>query len=208
MTEVGLRERQKLARRQRIVEAAVALFAERGFEAVPVTEIAQRAEVSPATVFNYFPTKEDLIYDGMAAFHAALLGAVRDRRPGVSVPAAFREFLLQPRGLLVAPDPGAREQLAVVARVIRESPALQARERQEAERSTAALAELVAAELVVGPLDLRPWVLATALVGVSRAMSRAVQQAAIDGRLGPEFTAELMTAGTAALIMIEQGCTA
>ncbi|OHV30374.1 hypothetical protein BCD49_34310 [Pseudofrankia sp. EUN1h] len=205
---MSLRERQKLARRQRIVEAAVALFAERGFEAVPVAEIAQRAEVSPATVFNYFPTKEDLIYDGMAAFHTALLGAIRGRGPGVSVPAAFREFLLQPRGLLVTPDPGAREQLAVVARVIRESPALQARERQEAERSVAALAALVTADLEAGPRDLRPWVLATALVGVSRAMSRAVQQAAIDGRLGPDFTAELMAAGTDALTMIEQGCTA
>ena len=66
--ELGLRERKKLRTRQLIAETARRLFAEHGFEAVPVTAIAREAEVSEATVFNYFPTKEDLVYGRMEAF--------------------------------------------------------------------------------------------------------------------------------------------
>ncbi|TMM00918.1 MAG: helix-turn-helix transcriptional regulator, partial [Actinobacteria bacterium] len=58
--ELGLRERKKQRTRELIEATARQLFIERGFEAVPVAEIARAAEVSEATVFNYFPTKEDL----------------------------------------------------------------------------------------------------------------------------------------------------
>ena len=59
--ELGLRERKKLRTRQLIAETAMRLFVERGFDAVPVAAVARAAEVSEATVFNYFPTKEDLV---------------------------------------------------------------------------------------------------------------------------------------------------
>jgi AcrR family transcriptional regulator len=62
-SELGLRELKKARTRQAIQEAAWRLFAERGFEAVTVKEIARVAEVAEKTVFNYFPTKEDLIFD-------------------------------------------------------------------------------------------------------------------------------------------------
>lgn len=64
------------------------LFAEHGFDKVPVAEIARRAEVSEATVFNYFATKEDIFYQGMHAFEQAIVDAVRDRPPGTSIAAA------------------------------------------------------------------------------------------------------------------------
>ncbi|HEV3295288.1 MAG TPA: TetR family transcriptional regulator, partial [Streptosporangiaceae bacterium] len=74
--ELGLRERKKLRTRQLIAETAMRLFVERGFDAVPVAAVARAAEVAEATVFNYFPTKEDLVYQGMEVFEDELLAAV------------------------------------------------------------------------------------------------------------------------------------
>src|SRR6266496_368056 len=93
--EPGLRERKKQQTHQAIAEAAQQLFAERGFDAVTVAEVARAADVSEGTVFNYFPTKEDLFYGGMEAFEAELVEAVGQRAPGESVPAAFRRFVLE-----------------------------------------------------------------------------------------------------------------
>src|SRR5262245_41281831 len=129
-TEPGLRERKKQQTRRRITDTAIELFAERGFDQVPVAEIARRAEVSEATVFNYFTGKEDLVYQGMDTFENALLEAVRARPEGTTVHQAFREFLVRPRCALADSDPAALDRVATVARIIAGSAALQARERQ------------------------------------------------------------------------------
>src|SRR5215471_10775576 len=128
--EPGLRERKKLRTRQLIADTARQMFAEHGFDAVPVAAVARAAEVSEATVFNYFPTKEDLVYRGMEVFEAELLAAVRDRPAGESIVTAFGRFVLQPRGFLAAPDEDSVRQLIAVSAMIPESPALLARERQ------------------------------------------------------------------------------
>ena len=59
----GLRARKRREVRQRISNTATRLFLERGFDAVPVEEVALAADVSRATVFNYFECKEDLLLD-------------------------------------------------------------------------------------------------------------------------------------------------
>src|ERR671925_604506 len=97
---LGLRERKKQQTRQLIAETARRLFTERGFERVTVAEIARAADVSEQTVFNYFPTKEDLVYWRLESFEQDLLAAVRDREPGEPVLAAFGRFVTRPRGLL------------------------------------------------------------------------------------------------------------
>jgi AcrR family transcriptional regulator len=86
----GLRERKKLQTRAAIVQAAVDLFAQHGFEAVTVDDIALAANVSRQTVFNYFSSKEQMLFDRDEEVEAALLAAVRDRANGVSLVDAFR----------------------------------------------------------------------------------------------------------------------
>src|SRR5918911_1222442 len=144
--EAGLRERKKRQTRELIAATALRLFAERGFERVPVAESARAADVSEQTVFNYFPTKEDLVYWRLGAFEDELLATVRDRAPGESALAAFRRFVLAQRGLLGRFDESAREQLVAFTRMISESPALLAREQQILAGYTASLARLLAAE--------------------------------------------------------------
>src|SRR5215216_1742298 len=123
-TEPGLRERKKRQTRELIVATARRLFAERGFEAVTVSEVAREADVSEGTVFNYFPTKEDLFYGEMETFEAALVEAVRKRPRGTSALAAFRDFVLERTGGLAAE--GRADVIETAARVIGASTALQA----------------------------------------------------------------------------------
>src|SRR5262249_16325071 len=126
----GLRERKKERTRALIAETARRMFVERGFEAVSVAEIAREAEVSAATVFNYFPAKEERVYNGREALEEQMLAAVRDRAEGESIAAAFAGFISRPRGLLASRDPEEVEGLAGISRMIASSPALLARERQ------------------------------------------------------------------------------
>ena len=168
--EPGLRERKKVRTRQLIAETARRLFVERGFDAVPVADVARAAEVSEATVFNYFPTKEDLVFYGMEAFETELLDAVRTRPVGEPVVKAFARFVLRPRGMLAADDHRSAELLRSVSLMIADSPALRAREQVIYARYTDSLAGLIAADPGAGAGDLRPWVVAHALMGVHEAL--------------------------------------
>jgi AcrR family transcriptional regulator len=85
----GLRERKKRRTAARIAEVAAHLFAQRGYEAVAVVDVAAAADVSEQTVYNYFPTKEDLVFDRSDEIRDALVEAVATRPPGMAAAVAL-----------------------------------------------------------------------------------------------------------------------
>jgi len=201
----GLRERKKVRTRELIAETARTLFAEHGFEGVTVAEIARAADVSQQTVFNYFPTKEDLVYWRLEAFEAELLAAIRDRPAGEPVIAAFGRFVRRPRGLLAEGDAGARDRLAGITRMIAGSPALLAREGQTLARYTASLAALIAEEQGAAPTDIAPMVAANALMGVHHALVAQARAGVVAGRPHATVRQELLAQADRGLELLERG---
>jgi AcrR family transcriptional regulator len=204
-TQLGLRERKKQRTRQQIADAARRLFIERGFEHVTVAEIARVADVSEQTVFNYFPSKEDLVYWQMESFEEKLLNAIRERDPGESVLAAFARFVRTPRGLLAKPDAQAREQLAAVTRLIEESRALRAREQQIFAGYTESLAALVAEETGADTADIEPWVAANAIMGVHQALIAYTRRRIVKGVRPSQLAREVPAQADRALARLERG---
>jgi len=203
--EPGLRERKKVRTRELIAETARTLFAERGFEAVTVAEVARAADDSQQTVVYNFPTKEDLVFWRLEAFEAELLGAIRDRPEGEPVTAAFGRFVRRPRGLLAEQDAAARVRLAGITRTIAESPALLARERQTLARYTASLAALIAEEQGAGPDDIAPAVAANALMGVHHALVAQARAGLLAGTPHAALARRLGEEADRALGLLERG---
>ncbi|MFE3945235.1 TetR/AcrR family transcriptional regulator [Streptomyces sp. NPDC059118] len=122
----GLRERKKRQARQHISDLATGLFLERGFVTVTVAEIAELADVSVNTVYNYFPAKEDLFLDRMTGVTQRVARFVRGRDKGESAAeAVLRE--LRSLAVSVSPELGLMDGFADFMRVIEEAPTLQAR---------------------------------------------------------------------------------
>jgi AcrR family transcriptional regulator len=201
----GLRERKKQQTRQLIAETARRLFGERGFERVTVAEIARAAEVSEQTVFNYFPTKEDLVYWRLQSFEEELLATIREREPGEPALTAFGRFVLAQRGLLGKQDPQAREELAALTRMITESPALLAREQQIFAGYTVSLAALLAEETGADAADVRPLVAANAMMGVHRAVVHHARRRVVEGARHPRLAAEVHARAEEALALLDGG---
>ena len=200
--EPGLRERKKRRMRELIADTARRLFAERGFDAVTVAQVARAADVSEGTVFNYFPTKEDLFYAGMHAFEVELVDAVRHRPAGQSVLRAFEALVLSGAERLAADDVAAMVESA--ARIISASPALQARAREIDARATDALAAVIAEE-AGAPGSIEPTVVAHALMGVHSALVAHVHRSILAGERGAALATTIRTEGRRAFARLEHG---
>src|SRR5919201_1651301 len=194
---MGLRETKKLQTRQEIAERAMGLFAKRGFDHVTVAEVAEAAGVSEKTVFNYFPTKEDLFWDEVPEREAAMVEAVRNRRPGESVGAALERLQVGTSERLSNP------RFAVFARIIEDSRALQAKELKIMARYTDALAAVIAEEPGVHELDAR--VAANVLVSVQWQHFRNARAHALAGRHGPPAARRLRSELKRAYRLLEHG---
>ena len=206
--EPGLRQRKKLQTRQLIADTAWRLFIDRGFDAVTVAEVAREADVSEGTVFNYYPTKEDLFYARMEAFEAELLDAARERAPGESFLTAFGRFLLgmlEERGLLASADKETGDRLVAVSRVITDSPALLAREQQIFDRYTASLAALMGKETSAAEGDVESWVAANALMGVHRGLLDYTRRSVLAGARNPRLGRDVRGQGERSLALLREG---
>ncbi|AXB42234.1 TetR/AcrR family transcriptional regulator [Amycolatopsis albispora] len=141
----GLRERKKRLTRRRIAEVALGLFVERGFDQVTIAEVADAADVSVNTVYNYFATKEDLALPPEEASPDRLADIVRGRAPGESAAVAVLGRLraeVRRRDRAVGLTDGFGRVLAMMLA----APTLAARLEDLSGRMVDRLAELLAAE--------------------------------------------------------------
>jgi AcrR family transcriptional regulator len=200
-----LRERKKERTHEAIANAALELFLERGFDAVTIADVAQRAEVDVKTIYNYFPSKPDLFYHRLEAFEDSLLAAVRDREPGESVLAALARFLLatHARGLLGNEQATAR--LRAITEMIVDSPTLLAYEEQVYARFTAALANLLATETRAPPADVEPAVVAHALMGLHRSLVGYVRAGTLGGTPNAALARAVRTQAKKGIAALEAG---
>ena len=151
----GRRERKKAQTRKALGDAALELFLERGYDQVGVREIADAADVSVTTLFNYFPTKEALVFDEDEDIETALVATIRDRAPGTSLFDALRAHVTR-RACDIAASPSS----AGFARMIDEAPALHDYARRMWLRHETALARAIAADLGAPDDDARSAALA------------------------------------------------
>ncbi|HZE38764.1 MAG TPA: TetR/AcrR family transcriptional regulator [Stackebrandtia sp.] len=156
----GLRARKKLAARKAIAATARRLFAERGFDSVTVAEVAAAADVSEKTVFNHFPTKEDLAFADREDGLKQLIAGITQRPPGVGVLDVFRALTTNLIDNHVA---GGNRDLLAVAKILRHSPALQERLTAGWESGAAAVTAAIAETTGADDADPVPGIVARTL---------------------------------------------
>jgi AcrR family transcriptional regulator len=156
--ELTHRERKKQRTRELIVERAMELFDERGFEHVPIAEIAAAADIAPRTFFSYFPSKEDVVFHDFDVILDALTRRIAERGDGESTIDALRAFIVELLAQVDHDDPAQQCR----RRVIRGSPALQQHDRELMSRIEVAIADGLAQDLGAPPDSLRARVVAAA----------------------------------------------
>jgi AcrR family transcriptional regulator len=182
----GLRHQRKQRTRDALSEAAMALFAKRGFDEVTISEIAHAAGVSKMTVTNYFPRKEDLVFDQAEATIRSLADAVAARARGESLLTAIRRDCMD---RIAAGDVTLGPPSAVFARIVDDSRVLTHRAREIADLRERALGDAIAAE--TGEDDLRLRVIATQLASVHRGLFTETSRRVLAGEPRDAVFAEL-----------------
>ncbi|MFI0737178.1 TetR/AcrR family transcriptional regulator [Streptomyces sp. NPDC021100] len=173
---LGLRERKKIQTRQAIRAAAYRLFEEQGYDATPVDQIAEAADVSPSTVFRYFPTKEDIV---LTDEYDPLLEAALRSRPADEPPLrAIRNTVLEGlRDILGSASP----EMRMRNRLIRDVPSLRARAGEGVGESARLLRSVLAERTGRSEDDFELRVVTTAVLVV---MQEAVMVWVDEGQAG------------------------
>jgi AcrR family transcriptional regulator len=177
----GLRERKKARTRAAIREHALRLFRERGYSATTVEQIAEAAEVSPATFFRYFPTKEDVVLQD--DLDIVTLAALQAQPAGLSPIAAFRAAAAAARQQLTPDD---LSRFTETTRLTLTVPEIRARALDELIRTNTVIATAIAMRAGRSADDCAVRNLAGAIIGVIMAATMP-WQADSDGDIGVMF---------------------
>lgn len=187
MPRTGLRDLKKARTRQLIADTAARLFADRGYEAVTVSEIARAAEVAEQTLYNYFPTKEQLVTDREQQIQDRLGDLIRSRPAGTSPAAAIRDFVLRSlpdsHGL---PPETSRGTLGYLAAI---SPAVNRLALEMTDRQATALAAAIGDTTPIAPEIAR--LQGIALAGVFQIIISESGRRIRDGQTPAEITGAL-----------------
>ena len=201
--EPGLRERKKAKTRLSISEIATKMFIERGFDTVTVAEVAAAAEVSVATIFNYFETKEDLFFDHEGDLIAAHCRFVRERKAGESITEALH------RAFHAAIDADAIPRLVAgegrFVRAIEASPSLRARARLALDKTEAALAETIGEETRAAKGDPEPRAVAAMVIAIERMLMEDARAAILRGDASTATKRKLRRTCDQAFELLENG---
>lgn len=162
MTQKGRREQKREETRRRLTREGQRLFAERGFDATSVDEIAAAAGVSRRTFFHYFGAKEDVVLSRHDDFERALLQAIRTAPPEEPLLRVAEEAVIAALGSFDA------EEARLIERLKRDTPALRARDHGKYDRLERAIAEALAERSGTRPDDLRTRLDAMLVTGVLR----------------------------------------
>ncbi|MFJ1898042.1 MULTISPECIES: TetR/AcrR family transcriptional regulator [unclassified Streptomyces] len=187
----GLRERKKRQTRQHLSDVATGLFLERGFDAVTVAEVARAADVSVNTVYNYFPTKEDLFLDRSSGIVDRLSRYVRGRDRGESAAdAVLRELRIQVEG--VSPAVGLMEGYESFMRVIQGADGLKARLWHVQQEALLRLEETLLEESGAEPGDPVPVLVAGQLSWVHSTLMGYIGREMVAGRRAAEVSRDAL----------------
>lgn len=198
----GLRERKKQQTRDTLSAVATTLFAARGFDQVTIAEVADEAGVSKMTVTNYFPLKEDLVFDRREHIVTLLARAVSERPAGSSVLDAIRRAY---DDALDRGDPTLGHRGEAFARMVNDSQALLAREREIFGQREAALADALVAELRPRPGDIKPLLAAVQLAGVFRILYYEARRRLLAGQSETQLVRALRRTAHSAFDQLTDG---
>jgi AcrR family transcriptional regulator len=165
----GLRERKKQQTRQAIHEAAMRLFAERGYDATTIADIAAAADISPRTFFAYFAAKEEVVFQKFEVAFEDYDRALRERPAGTTALEALRAWIVR-EAHKYTPSP---ENIRLELKLRRESPAVAACDLRHKRLYEDRLAEAVADDLGEPADALRPRLVAAAAMAALTAAGDA-----------------------------------
>lgn len=161
----SLRQRKKLETRRHLGVVALRMFGELGFENVTVAAIARAAGVSTKTVFNYFPTKEDLVFADREEMDSDLIRAIRERSTGEGLLAAVRRHTL---GLAERMHKVPAAQRAAFRGVLLATPTAQSRWREAMRKQEDVLTKVIREEITASSDDVSPAIVACVLIVLNR----------------------------------------
>jgi AcrR family transcriptional regulator len=174
------------------------MFADRGFDEVTIAQVADAAGVAKMTVTNYFPRKEDLVFDRAEAVIRHLADVIAARTPGESMLAAIRRDYAE---AVARADVTIGLSSPAFARMILSSPALIGRVREMLDQREQALGDAIAAE--TGTDGPQQRLVAALLSSVHRVLSAEASRRSLEGQPREQICAVLADAATRAFDLLE-----